>query len=60
MRAAGCGQEVADGCPCYEIRYGYLAQGEFLVDSDLCVVHQDCLPQQIQEECEAQCLKEGG
>ena len=47
MECLVCHEEIPEGQPCYEIRYGYLDQGEFFPESDLVYAHQDCLPTEI-------------
>ena len=49
MKCGICGKEIKKGEGCYQIRYGYLVEDEFvgedfIVEEDYMYVHPECLP----------------
>jgi hypothetical protein len=40
-----CGKEIPTDDPCYQVRYGYLTEGDdFEATEDLGYTHEGCLP----------------
>jgi len=44
MKCDVCGQEIVEGERCYQIRFGYVSDDEFIVEEDYMYVHPECLP----------------
>ena len=42
MTCEKCGETVAEDERCYQVRYGYIQDGEFVPEEDVSIVCEEC------------------